>query len=169
MCGSSPTASQSDQLAQSEAEGRVEADPNDEDSTMEDVANLVDTPRTSIAISDSQDASEESTRASTPTENRPENAPADVYAPKPFDYDDVADDVTMRDLGHRIRSPTSAANDLGTSKVVSWPSSAVIDPGSSPGKLGKLKEEFVEYGTDPHELEELFQTGDPDRPNLFKP
>lgn len=136
---------------------------------MEDVGIPVDTPRTSIAKSDLQDASENSTRACTPTENRAEDAPADIYAPQLFVNDDVADDVTMRDLGYKIRSPTTAANELGASKVVSWPSSAVIDPGSSPGRLGKIKEEFVEYGADPHELEELFQTGDPDRPNLYKP
>lgn len=147
----------------------MEADPNDEDSNMEDVAILVDTPRTSIAMSDSQDASEESTRPFTPTENRAEDPPSYIYTPKPLDCDDVADDVTMRDLRPKIRSTATAANKLGTTKVVSWPPNAVIDPGSSPGQLGKIKEEFVDFDADPHELEELFQTGDPDRPNLYKP
>lgn len=169
MCGFSPTVSQPNQPDQSEVEARIEADPNDEDSAMEDVGNPVNTPRTSIAMSDSQDASEESTRASTPTENRAEDAPADIYTPKSLDYDDDDDDVTMRDPGPKIRSTTTAAKEVGTKKVVSWPSNAVIDPGSSPGQLGKIKEEFVDYDPDPHELEELFQTGDPDRPSLYKP
>ena len=153
---------QSDQL---EVEARVKADPNDEDSIMEDVGIIVDTPRTSIAMSDSQDASEESTRASTPTESRAQGAPADTYPLKPSDNDDIADDVTTRDLGHNMKSPTR----VGDSKAFPWPSSAVIDPGSSTGKSEKVEEEFVDYDTDAQKLEELLQIGDPDPHNLYKP
>lgn len=65
---------------------QTEAESNDEDSTMEDVANTTDTPLTmSFPPSDTQDASEGSTRASTPTDNRVEDAPAGMHSLKSFE------------------------------------------------------------------------------------
>lgn len=140
---------------------------------MED-ADVADTPRTmSLAPSDSQGASEESTRASTPTENRAEDAAADVNFLDPFGKDgvadDVADDVTMKDVGVEKKSPADTANELGNLKVVSWPSSTVIDPGSSPGKPRRTEHETVDYASDPQKLEELLRVNDGNSPNVYKP
>ena len=145
-------------LDQIDVESRLEADLNDEDSIMEDAPINADTSRTSLAASDSQCHSEESTRASTPTENRAENVPVDNFARRLLEHENVADDVTMKDIGQRVRSPTSAPDDFGTSKVVSWPPNAVIDPGSSPGKAGQSKCEPVDYAAGPQSFEELAQT-----------
>ena len=151
------------QSDQTEVDSQTEADSNDEDSTMEEVVTIADTPRTvSFAPSDSQDASEESTRASTPTENRSQDMPADLDSLKPFESDDIADDVTMKDLGPIENSPASAADGFGNSKVVSWPSSTVIDPGSSPWKVGTTKVRVAEDGSGPQYLDDLLRLNDPE-------
>ena len=124
---------------------------------MEDVVINIETPQTSLAATDSQCHSEESTRASTPTENGAEDIPANSFALKPPENDDAADDVTMKDLGLKTSSPTNAPGNFA-SNVATWPSSAVIDPGSSPGEAGKLRKESVDYGADPPDVEELSQT-----------
>lgn len=138
----------------------MEADPNDEDSFMEDAKINADTPQTSLAASDSQFPSEESTRASTPTDSRAEDVPINNLAFKPLEHgdvaDDVADDVTMKDVDQKARSPKKAPDGLGTSQVVSWPSNVVIDPGSSPGKAGQSKLEPVDYDDGPQSLENLY-------------
>lgn len=155
---------------QTEVGSRTEANSNDEDSTMEDVGMVADTPRTmSFAPSESQDASEESTRASTPTENRADDVPADIDSFKPFEHDNVADDITMKDVGPEENIPGGAGGNLDNPKVVSWPSSTVIDPGSSPWKARKTKEGPVDYASDPQKLEELLRLSDPDLPDLYKP
>ncbi len=152
---------------QSEAESRTEVDSNDEDSTMEDV---VTTPRTTrSAPSDSQDASEPSTRASTPTENRAESVPNDCDSLKPFEQDERADDVTMKDVCLREDGPAGTAEDFSNPKVVSWHSSTVIDPDSSPWKAGKTKEEPVDYVSNPRKPEGLLRFHDPEAPDLHSP
>lgn len=158
--------SQSDQI---EVEPRKIADPNDVDSTMEDVGFIVDTPRTSLATVDSRDALEESTRASTPTEISAKDVPTDIHSFKPPENDGNADDVTMKDCGPRRDSPAPAVDEYGNLKIVSWPLRPFIDPGSSPWEARKSKEDFVDYASDPQKLEELFQKDDPDSPNLYKP
>ena len=152
---------------QSEVESQVEADSKDEDSTMEDPE--ISTYTGSLAPSDSHDASEESTRASTPTESRADNTPAEVDSLKPFEQEDVADDVTMKDVGPRQSEPAGAADEVRNPKVMSWPSSTVIDPGSSPWKAEKTKEEIVDYGSDPQKLEELLRIHETDSPEIHKP
>ena len=149
-------------------ESREEGYPNDEDSIMEDATNNADTPQTSLATSDSQCPSEEPTRTSTPTENRAEDVPVDNFPLRLLEHDDVSDDVTMKDDGQRVRSPTSAPDDLGTSKSFSWPSNGVFDPGSSPGKAGQRKYESVDYAADPQNFEEPVQTDDFYEPNLYR-
>lgn len=151
---------------QIEVESDIEADSNEEDSTMEDVEISTNTPgTTSLAPSDSQGASEESTRASTPTENRAEDVPADIDSLKPFEQEDVADDVTMKDVGPRQTGPAGAADEFSSPKAV-WPSSTVIDPGSSPWKLEKTKEKPFDYASDSQKLEELLQDNETDSPGF---
>ena len=151
-----------------DVESRMVADPNEEDSIMEDATPNADTPQTSLTASDSQCPSEESTRASTPTDSRVEDVSINSLAFKPLEQDDVADDVTMRDVDQKLRSPTKAPDDFSTSQVVSWPSIAVIDPGSSPGKAGQNKWESVDYDAGPENFEELAQT-DLYSPKLYRP
>ena len=147
----------------------MEADPNDQDSFMEDATINADTPQTSLAASDSQCPSEESTRAPTPTDSRAEDVPINNLAFTILEHDDVADDVTMKDVDQKVRSPTKAPDDFGTSQVVSWPPNAVIDPGSSPGKEGRSKWEPVDYDAEPQHFEELDQTDDLYPPNVYRP
>ena len=155
----------SDQI---EVESRVEANTNDEDSTMEDIEAVVETPGTvSLAPSDSQDASESSTRASTPTENRAEHVSTDFL--KPSELNDVSDDVTMKDFGPGNVSPTGAADEHANIKVVSWPSSTVTDPSSLPWKAGKTEGDPLDYGSESQKLEELLRLNDPNSPDLYKP
>ena len=152
---------------QIEVESQIEAESNEEDSTMEDVENGTNTPRTiSVAPSDSQGASEESTRASTPTENCAEDVPADIDSLKPFEQEDVADDVTMKDAGPRQNGPAGAADEL---RVVSWPSSTVIDPGSSPWMVEQTREKPFDYVSDPQKVEELLRDNETDSPDFYKP
>ena len=150
-------------------ESRMKADPNEEDSIMEEVTINADTPQTSLAASDSQCPSKESTRASTPTDNRAEDVPINNLVFKPLEHDDVADDVTMRDVDQKMRSPTKAPDDFGTSQPVSWPPNAVIDPGSSPGKARQSEWEPVDYDGGPQNLEELVKTDDLFSPDLYRP
>lgn len=152
---------------QSEVESQAEADSKYEDSAMEDAEISIYTG--SLAPSDSQDASEESTRASTPTENRVDSAPAEIDSLKTFEPGDVADDVTMKDVGPRQNEPAGATDEFRNPKVVSWPSSTVIDPGSSPWKAEKTKEEIVDYGSDSQKLEELLRVHETDSPKIHKP
>lgn len=139
ICGPSPTVPQPGQIA---VEPQTEADSKDEDSTMEDVVTIPETP---LAPSDSRDPSEDSTRASTPTDNRAGDLPSQIDSSKPFEQDDVTDDVTMKDVHLEKDSPAAGTDELANLKVVSWPSSTVIDPGSSPWGAGKAKEETVDY------------------------
>ncbi|CAD6581792.1 MAG: hypothetical protein ASARMPREDX12_000668 [Alectoria sarmentosa] len=167
LCEFSTTETLSDQI---EIKAQTRADFSDEDSAMEDVGTIADTPRTmSFAPSDSQDASEESTRASTPTENCTEDVSAVPDSLKHFEQDDVADDITMKDAGPEKISPVGAADGFDNTKVLSWPSSTIIDPDSSPWKSEKTEEEPVDYASDPQKLEELLRFNDPDRPELYKP
>ena len=138
----------------------METDLNYEDSIMEDATINAETPQPSLAASDSQCPSQESTRASTPTENGAEDVSANNFAFKSLKNHNAADDVTMKDLDLKEREPTGAQDDLSSTKIVSWPSSAVIDPGSSPGKVGKIKEEFVDYAADQQDTDELLQRDD---------
>ena len=154
---------------QIDVESRMVADPNEEDSIMEDVTINADTPQTSLTASDSQCPSQESTRASTPTDSRVEDVSINSLAFKPLEQDDVADDVTMRDVDQKVRSPTKAPDGFSTSQVVSWPTNAVIDPGSSPGKAGQNKWETVDYDAGPENFEELVQTDDDFSPKLYRP
>lgn len=147
---------------QIEVASQAEADSKDQDSTMDDVEISTYTP------SDSQDPSEESTLASTLAENRAENAPAEIDSLKPFEQEDVADDVTMKDVGPRQNEPAGAGDRFSDPKVVSWPSSTVIDPGSSPWKAEKTNEEIVDYGSDPQKLEELLRIHETDSPENSK-
>ena len=152
---------------QSEVESRAEVDSNDEDSAMEDV---VTTPRTiSLTPSDTQDPSEPSTRASTPTENRAEYVPNDNDSFKPWEQDERAEDVTMKDFGPRKVGSSGTAEDFGNPKVVSWPSSTVIDPGSSPWKAGKTEEEPVGYVSNPQKLEGPLRVYDLEAPDSHSP
>ena len=160
------------QLDQIESEYQTEGDFNEDDSNMEDagVADVAETPQTmSLAPSDSQDASGESTRASTPTENRAEDAAADIRILNPFEKDETPDDVTMKDIGNEKKSPAGAADDFGNLRVLSWPSSTVIDPGSSPWKAGTPKSEPMDYASDPQKAEDLLRANDPDSPLFYKP
>lgn len=96
---------------QTEVESQEEENSDDEDSTMEDVGFVAETPQTmDLAPSDSQNASEASTRASNPTDNRAECVSADSDSLKIFEHDDVADDITMKDVGPRKNGPASAAD-----------------------------------------------------------
>ena len=146
---------------QIEVESRIEADSNDEDSTMEDAEISADTPQTrSLAPFDSQEASEESTQASTPTENRAEDVAADTHSRKPSEQEDVADDVTMKDVDPRKNSDP---------KVVSWPSSTVIDPGSSPWKTEKTEQGPLDYVSDRQKIDELLRFNGSNSPDLYEP
>ena len=78
---------------------------------MEDVGTNVDTPRTT-SVDDSLYYSEKSTRVSTPTENRAEELSDSIDSAKPLEQDDVADDVTMKDIG-----PTALESDPSYWKV----------------------------------------------------
>ena len=129
---------------------------------MEDVETTVGTGTTSRAASYSQAVSEESTRASTPTEVRAGDISADSLTRPLLQNDDDADDVTMKDTNQTKSSPTGVRDDLSNSKVVSWPSATVIDPGSSPWMEKKPQEEFVDYENPP-----AFY--DPDEIRLYKP
>lgn len=167
LCGLSATVSRPDQ---NEVESQVEADSNDEDSTMEDAENGTNTPQTmSVAPFDSRNASEESTRASTPIENCDEDVPADIDSLKPFEQEDVADDVTMKDVGPGQNGPAGAADEFSKPTVVSWPSSTVIDPGSSPWKVEKTKEKPFDSVSDPQKLEGLLRDNETDSPDFYKP
>ncbi|KAF6225485.1 hypothetical protein HO133_009485 [Letharia lupina] len=160
ICECSTAETLSDQI---EIESQTEAGSNDEDSTMEDAGTVPKTPGTmSLALSDSQAASEESTRASTPTENRTEDVPA-------FERDDVADDVTMKDLGPEKAILAGTADEFRNPKAASLPSSTVIHPSSPPWKAGKTKQEPVDYASDPQKLEELLRLNEPDSSDLYKP
>ena len=142
----------------------MEADPNDEDSLMEDATINADTPQTSRAAFDSQCPSEESTRASTPTDSHAEHVPINNLAFEPLEHDDVADDITMRDVDQKANSPKKAPDEFGTSQVVSWPPpTAVIDPGSSPGKAGQSEVEPVDYDAEPQSLDYLSS------PDVYRP
>ena len=142
---------------QSNVESRLEAEPNDEDSVMED-ATINDNPDTPQTIS---------TRASTPTDSRAENVPNNDLAFKPSENDDDADDVTMKNLDQEVRSTTQAADDLGTSQPASWPPFASIDRGSTPGQAGQSKWKPVNYEAEPQNLEELVQADDVYSTNLY--
>ena len=155
ICGFSATGSRPDQI---KVDPQVEADSVDEDSIMEDVENVVDTPQTNA--SESQLASEESTRASTPSE---EDVPPEIYTVEPSGRSDIADDVTMKDLGVKKSPPAGTTDEVGSLKVVSWPLETVIDPGSSPWKTEKPKEEILDFDSDPQKFEE-FYGNDPDSP-----
>lgn len=158
--------SQPDQIGD---ESRMEADPNDEDSIMDDAMFNADTPQTSLAAFDSQCPSKESTRASTPTDSRAEDGSINNLDFKPLEPDDIADDVTMKDLDPKVGSSTKAPDEFSTSQLVSWPSNAVTKPGSSPGKAGQSKLEVVDYDAGPQNFEELVQTDDLYSPNLIRP
>ena len=145
----------------------MEADPHDGDSIMDDAMINPDTPQTSLAAFDSQYPSEESTQASTPTESRAEDGPINDIAFKTLEYDDIADDVTMKDHDQEVGSRPKAPDDFSTSH--SGPPIAVIDPGSSPGKAGQSKMEAVDYDTEPQNFEELVGTDDLYSPNLCRP
>ena len=147
----------------------MEADPNEEDSTMEDATINADTPQTSLAASDSQCSSQESTRAPTPTDSRTKDAAINNLAFKNLEHDDVADDVTMKDVDQKVGSPTKAPDDLDNSQVFSWPPNAVNDPGSSPGKARQSKWETVDYDTEHQNFERLVQTDDLYPPNVYRP
>ena len=137
---------------------------------MEDVGGVAGTPRTvSLARSDSQDALEASTRASTLTENRAEHLPTDIDFLKPSKQDDTADDVTMKDVSPDKDSPAGAADEFANQKVVPWPSTTVIDPGSLLWKAGKTKGDPVDDGSDTQNTEELLRLNHPDSPDLYKP
>ena len=144
---------------QTEAQPQTECS-NDEDSTMEDVEN-VDTPRTMFTPSESQDASEESTRASTPTENRAERVYEDVKSLNRFEHSNVDDDVTMKDADPERNTPGAAADDLGGLKFAANPPSTVIDSISSPWKAKKPKEEVVVHHSD-SEKDDLLRFHDTD-------
>ena len=131
-------------------ESRLEAEPNDQDSVMED-ATSNDNPDTPQTIS---------TRASTPTPNND-------LAFKPSENDDDADDVTMKDLDQKVRSTTQAVDDLGTSQVASWPPFASIDRGSTPGQAGQSKWKPVISEVEPQNLDELVQPDDVYSTNLY--
>lgn len=137
---------------------------------MEDVGIIAATTRTmSLAPSDSQDASEESTRASTPTENQIEEVPATIDSLEPFVQDDVADDVTTRDVDCEEKLSAGATDEFHNPKAISRPSSTVIDPGTSPWKAAKTEQEPVDYASDPQKLEELLRLRDADSPDLYNP
>ena len=139
------------------------SDSTDEDSTMDDAGFVPDTPRTaSIALSDSQVASEESTRASTPTENRIGGSPSDVVTLKAIGDGGVADDATMRGIGAPQRPVSSDTGKSSNLKAIPWPSGTVIDPGTSPWKAKKLKEEGVDFASDAEQREGLLYLGDQD-------
>lgn len=127
---------------------------------MEDVEIGADTRTRSLAPFDSQEASEESTRASTPTENRAEDVAADTNSRKPSEQEDVADDVTMKDVDPRKNSDP---------KVVSWPSSTVIDPGSSPWKTEKTEQEPLDYVSDRQKIDELLRFDGSNSPDFYEP
>ena len=137
---------------------------------MEDGGIITDASRDiSVAHSDSRNASEESTRASTPTEIRIEDAPADIGSLKPLEQEDVSDDVTMRDTKPEKKLMAGTTDELRNPEVVSWPSSTVIDPGTWPWKARKTGQEPVDYASDPQKLEELFRLNESDSPDLYKP
>ena len=138
--------SQSDQA---EAQPQTEVFSNDEDSTMEDVG-IVDTPGImSFAPSESQDASEQSTRASTPTEHRAEQVCEDVSSLNQFEQNNVDDDVTMRDADPEKNPLGAAADDLGRLKFAANLPSTVNDSISSSWKRKNPKEEIVVHQSDP--------------------
>ena len=154
ICGPPSMVIQPDQT---EVEDQTEASINDEDSIMEDVANSVVTRTTSIAPSYSQAASDESTRASTPTEIRAGDTTDDHLAHSLFQNDNDADDVTMKDPNQKQDLQAGVRDKFDNSKVESWP--------SSPWKAQKPQEESMDYDNP----EDLFNTNDPDAPRLYKP
>ena len=167
LCGLSTTVFRPDQI---EVKPQIEADSNEEDSSMEGIEISTNTPGTvSVAPSESQEASEESTRASTPTENRAEDVPADIDSLKPFEQEDVADDVTMKDVGPRQNGPAGAADEFSDPRVVSRPSGTVIYPGSSPWRVDQSKEKPFDYVPGPQKLEELPSNNETDSPDLYQP
>ena len=150
--------SQSDQT---EAQPQTEVYSDDEDSTMED-AGIVNTSRTmSFAPSESQDASEQSTRASTPTEHRAEQVCEDVISHNQFEQNNVDDDVTMRDADPERNPLGAAAVDLGRLKFAANLPSTVNDSISLPWKAKNPKEEIVVHHADA-EKEELLRFNDTD-------
>ena len=149
------------QSDQTEAQPQTEVYSNDEDSTMEDVG-IVDTSRTmSFAPSESQDASEQSTRASTPTEHRAEQVCEDVNPLNQFEQNNVDDDVTMRDADPEKNPLGAAADDLGRLKFAANLPSTANDSISSPWKVKNPKEEIVVHHSDPQK-DELFKFNDVD-------
>ena len=148
----------------------MEADPNEEDSTMEDATINADTPQTSLAASDSQCSSQESTRAPTPTDSRIKDAAINNnLAFKNLEHDDVADDVTMKDVDQKVTSPTKALDEFGASQSFSWPSNTIFDPGSSLGKAGQREWKTVDHDTEPEIFEGQVQTDDMYPPNEYRP
>ncbi len=143
-------------------ESQEEADSYDEDSIMEDVGSLDET-----AASDSQVPSEDSTRASTPTENHLEDVSANIHISQPSEKTDIADDVTTRALRLPKSSAAGTTDEFGSLKVVSWPSGTVIDPGTSPWKTKNGKEGSVDsLPNDTIKIRELLHTDDTDSPEL---
>ena len=139
---------------------------------MEDagfVAASTDTTRIiSFAPSKSQHTSEASTRGSTPTKNRAEWVPVNSVTLKPFDQDETADDVTMKEIGSRRKRLASSADESSDPKVVSWLSNPVIDPDLSPWKAGETKEEPMDCVSDSKKLEELLTVNDLESPDVYK-
>ena len=128
---------------------------------MEDVG-VVDTPQTmSFAPSESQYASEQSTRASTPTEHRAEQVCEDVNSLNQFEQNNVDDDVTMRDADPEKNPSGAAADDLGRLKFAANLPSTVNDSISSPWKAKNHKGEIVVHHSDP-EKDELLRFNDVD-------
>ena len=146
---------------QAEVQPQTEVDSNDEDSTMEDVG-VVDTPRTmSFAPSESQGASEQSTRASTPTEHRAEQVCEDVNSLNQFEQNNVDDDVTMRDADPEKNPSGAAADDLGSLKFAANLPNTVNASISSPWKAKNPKEEIVIHHSD-SEKDNLLRFNDVD-------
>lgn len=123
---------------------------------------VVDTPRTmSFTPSESQDASEESTRASTPIENRAEQMSGNINSLKQFEHSNDDDDVTMKDADPEKNNLGAAAVDFGGLMVAAEPPRTVIDSGSSPWKAKNSREEVVVHHSD-DEKEALLRFNDTD-------
>ena len=128
---------------------------------MEDVG-IVDTPQSmSLAPSESQGASEQSTRASTPTEHRAEQVCEDVNSLNQFEQNNIDDDVTMRDADPEKNPLGAAADDLDRLNFAANLPSTVNDSVSSPWKAKNPREEVVVHHSDP-EKDELLRFNDVD-------
>lgn len=130
---------------------RTETLSIDQDSIMTDVDIVDDTPQTrSLAQSESLNASEDSTRPSTPT-GVPFGRPAvDSRTPTAIDPNDANDDIQMVDVSPVKDRPAELSSGFSKPSMPSW------HPNTN------VKTVREEYATDPFKLQKPLDSGDPE-------